>query len=166
MLVVSFRFVVSVFCNIYQEKKLRHKTILINKHTTTFPFWCFHVWLLFVNIVLLFAHLNLTPVSSVNIVLLFVHLYISFLFCPSPSPFLFSNDSSRSRSRLHSRPVPCPGSLIEAISSLLSSRLWCNRVNLPLHNATPKAITDQLFSSVVQPSGFTSTAIKHNAESD
>jgi hypothetical protein len=61
----------------------------------------------------------LTPVSSVNIVLLFVHLYISFLFCPSPSPFLFSNDSSRSgsrsQSRFHSRPVPCPGSLIEAI---------------------------------------------------
>jgi hypothetical protein len=50
----------------------------------------------------------LTPVSSVNIVLLFAHLYL----IPVLS-FLFSNESSRSR--YHSRPVHCPGSLIDAI---------------------------------------------------
>jgi hypothetical protein len=38
------------------------------------------------------------------------------------------------------------------ISSLLSSRLWCNRVILLLLSATPKSITEPLFTSVAQPS--------------
>jgi hypothetical protein len=48
------------------------------------------------------------------------------------------------------------------ISSLLSSRLWCNRVNLQLFKNKP--ITDQVIVSVVQPSWSTSTAVKHIAE--
>jgi hypothetical protein len=48
------------------------------------------------------------------------------------------------------------------ISSLLSSRLLCNRVNLQLFRK--KLITEQVIASAVQPSKFTSTAVKHIAE--